>query len=178
MNEYIQKCQEEEIKNTLGIGRNNAEVTTNTEDLMEIIIDMETDEEKEIKRLKQELKEANLKIENLKKEVEKYESIEKTICSKEVSIFHCENCKEVGTDYEYCPQSSINLYKTLFLAEEKLRMEKEKDLDEFNNLFATYTTLEDKRTEEQLIKEQETFDQILAELDIKYNSEMVEMNEK
>ncbi|RHZ56540.1 hypothetical protein Glove_400g1 [Diversispora epigaea] len=213
------KNQEEEIKRTLGIGSSTQEKKTTEEDPMEFTIDLETDEEKENKKLReqikqlheeqqkikedsdhlkelnkklqeelriknnenqiliQDLKEASVKIETLAKEIEKVELVEKSVCSKEVSIFHCKDCKEEGNDYIYCPQSIINMYKALYFSEEAIRKEKEEEIKEYQGLFETYQKQEEERNEEPTFDE-EVFNQILAELDITYNPEKVELNEQ
>ncbi|RHZ85203.1 hypothetical protein Glove_70g72 [Diversispora epigaea] len=185
------KNQEEEIKRNLGIGSSNQGKETTEEDLMEFTIDLETDEEKKNKRLReqikqlneeqqrikedseqlkelnkklqeelriknnenqiliQNLKEASTKIEILAKEIEKVKLIEKTVCSKEVLIFYCKDCKEEGNNYISCPQSIINMYKVLYFNEEAIRKEKEEEIKEYQGLFETYQRQEKERNEEQ-----------------------------
>ena len=113
--------------------------------------------------------EAVKESDKLKERIEEKESVERIAFNKEVSLFHCENCKEEGTDYIYCSQSSINMYKTMYLAEAEIRMKKEEELDEFNNLFTKYEALEIEKSEESYIKQQQTFEEILAELEINNN---------
>lgn len=116
-------------------------------------------------QLSEGMKEALNKIEILSKELEKIELLERMTCPKDVSFFHCELCKENETEYEYCPQSIINFYKALYLNEETIRKEKEKELEEYNLLFQTYSEQETERNEEQVIKNREIFEQILEELE-------------
>ncbi|RHZ86485.1 hypothetical protein Glove_50g22 [Diversispora epigaea] len=123
--------------------------------------------------LAQDLKEASTRVEMLHqeifyvgaKEIEKVKLVKKIVCSKKVSIFHCKDCKEKGNDYIYCPQSIINISD---------KKEKEEKIKEYQGLFETYQKQEEERNEEPIFDE-EIFNQILAKLDITYNSEKVEM---
>ncbi|CAG8720963.1 6025_t:CDS:2 [Dentiscutata erythropus] len=209
--EYRQPCKEcikEEkfwttenirIKEILKVGENQQEDKIENED--EMIIDIETEEERENKELRNQMKEEkeeterliNIKLnenvnlaqrvmevgmenEKLNRKIEEYEMVEKVICDKNESIFHCENCKEEGTNYIYYPQSSINMYKTLYLAEQEISKKRVEELKEFNNLFNSYQTLEMEKKDEIIFREQQTIEEILSEFNTVINYERTKNN--
>jgi hypothetical protein len=69
--------------------------------------------------------------------------------------------------------STIQCYETLYLAERIEREEKEKEIQEYKDLWKIYEIQEDIKNEEKLIKEQQTFEEILAEFDKYINLENV-----
>ncbi|RHZ86965.1 hypothetical protein Glove_41g19 [Diversispora epigaea] len=86
---------------------------------------------------------------------------------------HCENCKENEENYEYCIPSTILCYKALYNNERIVREEKEKELEEYDDLFKVYQKQEEEKQDEIIIKDQDTFEEILAEFDKIINPELV-----
>jgi hypothetical protein len=129
-------------------------------------------EREENQTLINELKEERRRIKILTEELGKYEPIRVLTWEKETSKFHCINCKETETHYEYCVPSTIQCYEILYLAERTEREEKEKEIQEYKDLWKIFEEQEENKNEEKLIKEQQTFEEILAEFDKCINSEM------
>ncbi|RHZ48206.1 hypothetical protein Glove_555g8 [Diversispora epigaea] len=121
----------------------------------------------------QELSEERNRIEILTQEVGKCQPVEPIIWKKETSVFHCENCKENEENYEYCVPSTILCYKALYNNERIVKEEKEKELKEYDDLFKIYQKQEEEKQDEIIIKDQSTFEEILAEFDKIIDLELV-----
>ncbi|RHZ48246.1 hypothetical protein Glove_554g15 [Diversispora epigaea] len=121
----------------------------------------------------QELNEEQNRVKILIKEVEKHQPVEPIIWKKETSVFHCRNCKKNGENYEYCVPSTILYYKVLYNNKRTVREEKEKELKEYDDLFKVYQKQEEEKQDEIIIKDQNTFEEILAEFDKIINPELV-----
>ncbi|RHZ88644.1 hypothetical protein Glove_21g240 [Diversispora epigaea] len=76
-------------------------------------------------------------------------------------------------NYEYCVPSTILCYKTLYNNERIVREEKEKELKEYDDLFKVYQKQEEEKQDEIIIKDQSTFEEILAEFDKIVDPELV-----
>ncbi|RHZ44218.1 hypothetical protein Glove_750g45 [Diversispora epigaea] len=151
--EEVRRSQKEEIKRTLRIESSIQEGETIIEESMEIIVDLKTTKKRlkeQIEQLKEKQKKLEEKLIYLQKiNKEKRELVEKTICNKEVSIFHCKDCKEVENDYEYCLQSIINIYKAFYFNKETIRKGKEEELKKYQRLFEE--TFKEKQNETKII---------------------------
>ncbi|RHZ72842.1 hypothetical protein Glove_236g100 [Diversispora epigaea] len=76
-------------------------------------------------------------------------------------------------NYEYCVPSTILCYKALYNNERIVREEKEKELKEYDDLFKVYQKQEEKKQDEIIIKDQNTFEEILVEFDKIINPKLV-----
>ena len=112
------------------------------------------DYEKRCQELSENLKTERKRTEALAEEIVKYELIEPMIIQKEESWCHCENCKETETYYEYCIPSIILLYKTLYSMEKSIREEKEKELNENDNLLLQINEEQAKEISEEELQQQ------------------------
>jgi hypothetical protein len=174
--EESEELNEEIVQDVKEILRQNLELQQQLDQLKIINEDLEEQlksKQEENQKINYELKEERERIEILTEELEKYSPIQVITWEKETSKFHCENCKETETHYEYCVPSTIQCYETLYLAERSEREEKEKEIQEYKDLWKIYEIQEDIKNEEKLIKEQQTFEEILAEFDKYINLENV-----
>src|SRR5829696_484661 len=138
------------------------------------------DYEKRCQELSEDLKTERKRTEALAEEIVKYELIEPMIIQKEESWCHCENCKETETYYEYCIPSIILLYKTLYSMEKSIREEKEKELNENDNLVLQINEEQAKGiSEEELQQQAITLKQEIDELKQQLEQiELIKENEK
>ena len=130
--------------------------------------------QEEIKEITNRLKKLMNENEELKKISEKYNQIGKEVHKKDKSLYHCERCENIEDNYIYCPQSIINMYRDMYQNEREIRLQKEQELSEFNNLFTIYEQQEEQRQNEEVIRDPQTWEEILQEFDSVMNWEGIQ----